>query len=203
MEEWEKIQPKSVTYHDSTNFTKSVRTYTVLEPGQWTSLIHDHVHEKTKIYCKLMYKRAKIYTEGAHYLVIDGSCNSCHSKFKGLMDKKPVSNTRAILHCTYDGDFKTCTSEGKRMLTGLSKTKILNQLINMYESPLYICRTEANRLMDFEDKEPCHLPTLNAMRVLKSKTIKKNSFMVILLVAYSNEYISAVCKTNQHSSDLY
>ncbi|KAF0728916.1 Uncharacterized protein FWK35_00028412, partial [Aphis craccivora] len=49
----------------------------------------------------------------------------------------------------------------------------LNQLVDLNHTASFIRRNEASRLMNFGDKEPSHLPSLNALRVLKSKSIKK------------------------------
>lgn len=146
----------------------------MLEPGIWTSLINEHVYEQAKLVCKLVYKRAKVYKEGTNYLVINGSCSLCSSKLIGYMGNKSDQNSRAIIYFTYTGDFKTCVGGVKRKLTGIGKSTALQQLIDMNLSAYFIRRNEVSRLMNPGDVEPSHLPTLNALRVLKSKYIKKS-----------------------------
>lgn len=41
-------------------------------------------------------------------------------------------------------------------------------------SAAYIQRTEAKNIMDYGDKEPSHIPSLNALRLIKHKSITKD-----------------------------
>jgi len=137
---------------------------------------------QTKICCKLVYKRAKIYEEEINYLVIDGSCFLCNNKLNGHIEKKPHQNSREIINFTHTGDFDACVGGAKRKLTGTA----LSQLIDMNKSPSFIRRNIARHLMEFGDIEPSHLPTSNALRVLKCKPVKKNNDPILSLSILKN-----------------
>lgn len=48
------------------------------------------------------------------------------------------------------------------------------------------CKTqEANKIMEYGDPEPVHLPTLNSLRVMKYKGCKKNLLHKDLTIALS------------------
>lgn len=174
VEEWNKIRPKYVKYNAIIQNKTSERTYRILEPGQWTSVIHDHIYEQIKIICKLVYKRAKVYNSGKNFLVIDGSCSVCQSNFKGILEKEPDIDSRAVIKCTYVGNFKNCIGNSKRNMIGSLKSNAINSLIDINASASFIRRNKASKLMNFGDKEPSHLPTLNALRILKCRSLKKN-----------------------------
>lgn len=48
-------------------------------------------------------------------------------------------------------------------------------------------RTEADGLMEFDDQEPSHLPTANALRVIKCRVLKDQQ--------EEDDRILAICKT--------
>jgi len=56
----------------------------------------------------------------------------------------------------------------------VKKRFFLDKLLKQNMSAAYIQRLEAKQIMEYGDPEPSHLPTLNALRVMKYKENKKN-----------------------------
>lgn len=67
-------------------------------PFKWTSVIHEHFYEQTKISCSIVYKYAKIYEEGQFFFKFSGHCSSCSSTLTGIMDK--------LSHCRITRDYQ-------------------------------------------------------------------------------------------------
>lgn len=115
-----------------------------------------------------------MYSSGIKVLVSNGLCSVCQSNFNGILEKEPEPDSRAIINCTYVGDFKNCAGNSKRNLVGSLKSNAINHLIDRNTSASFIRRDKASRLMNFGDQEPSNLPTLNALRILKCRTLKNN-----------------------------
>lgn len=151
--------------------------YFRLKPYEWTTLINEHVFEQTKITCRITYKRTKINPEGVTFLKIDGTCNFCGSILKGKIESQPMDNSRVIIQCTLEGLFKNCDSRMKRRMIGKKRDDYLEKLSKHNMSAAYVQRLEAKQIMEYGDPEPSHLPSLNAVRVMKYKDSKKKSFI--------------------------
>lgn len=169
-EEWAAIQSEKSYQLKNSRYLK--RSYKILKPGSWTEIVHSHFWEQTKIACTIIYKRAKIYESGFHYCVFYGKCKSCKSEIKGTLDEKPTINNRAIFNCTYKGNYKKCTEKQKRRTLSEKKLYYIKKLVNEKMSAVMLQRSEADVLMEFGDKEPCSLPTSNALRIVKCRAIK-------------------------------
>lgn len=105
---------------------------------------------------------------------IIGHCPTCQSNLKGMLNNKPEStDARVIIHFSYIGDFKFCVSERKRQLTGELKENVIKKMVEQGQSATYVQRSLAKSLMNFGEQEPSNLPSANALRVLKCKTIKQ------------------------------
>jgi hypothetical protein len=65
--------------------------------------------------------------------------------------------------------YKECKGKNKRRLIGSRRDELKNKLLKENMSASYIQRMEAKEIMHFGEKEPSHLPTLNSLRILKSK----------------------------------
>jgi len=100
-------------------------------------------------------------------LIIDGSCSICQSNFKDILKKEPDTDSRAVINCTYVGNFKTCTGNSERNFVGSLKCNATNRLIDTNTSASFIRRNEASQLMKFGHQELSHLPTLIALNILK------------------------------------
>ena len=84
------------------------------------------------------------------------------------------------MHCSYSGAFNKCNSEGKRRVISQKRDDYLNKIVKQNMSAAFVRRTEAIVLMEFGESEPSHLPSLNALRVLKYKNNKKKQLHIQL-----------------------
>lgn len=73
-----------VKYKEKSNSQYNLKNYTILNPDVWTTIIHSHFWEQTKIPCCVSYKRAKVYINGVYYCEFYGQCTSCNIKLKGI-----------------------------------------------------------------------------------------------------------------------
>jgi len=172
--EWKSIYnqvPKSLKCSDLKN---STRIYYTLVPYEWTPIINEHFFEQTKLACCVKYQRAKIYPEGEFFLKIDGVCTFCKSIFKGCLTNEPNEESRVVIRFTLEGLYLQCTTRNKRRIIGEKKEQFLNKMLKQNMSAAYVQRSEARETMEYGDPEPSHLPSLNALRVMKYKENKKN-----------------------------
>lgn len=168
-DEWVKMKC-TVTYHRQNR--SSVRTYQTLKPHEWSDFIHRKFWEKTHLPCKISYKRCQISEYGANYLRLFGKCSACGASLTGKIVQKPVEQESVTISCSYTGEFKTCTNSDKRKLLKEQKECYVRKMIEEKKTPSAIRREEAHLIMDYGDFEPSHLPTLNAMRIIKHKEMK-------------------------------
>jgi len=173
-QEWTNIYQPTDQYYKRSDNKNRYRAYSILKPNIWTPIMHTHLVEQTRLSCPIIYKRAKIYNEGNIYMDIIGHCPTCQSNLKGILNNKPDSaDARVIINFSYVGDFKFCMSEKKRQLTGEQKENVIKKMVEQGQSATYVRRNLAKSLMNFGEQEPSHLPSANALRVLKCKTIKQ------------------------------
>lgn len=175
-EEWQKIYDPSSSvrsYHRSDN-KNTYRNYETLTPYIWTPIINEHFFEQTRLSCALTYKYAKIYLNGQVFLDIIGHCSICMSNFKGIVIDKPESESRVIINCSYNGQFNSCKSGKKRRIIGKKRDYFLDKLIKENQSAAYVQRVEAKDIMHYGEAEPSHIPSKNALRVMKYKANKIN-----------------------------
>ncbi|KAL5237442.1 hypothetical protein ACI65C_004852 [Semiaphis heraclei] len=101
-DEWKDIGPKITKYNCQDNkFLKTnKKNYHVLEPYQWTNVIHKHFHAHCGIPCAISYKRAKVHPGGNIYLKIVGNCSSCDSRFTGEIENEPSENALIVISYT-------------------------------------------------------------------------------------------------------
>lgn len=183
IEEWNRMLPSEVKYKRKGSTS---RTYTILSPGIWTDIIHSHFWEQTKRSCSIVYKRAKIYEDGTNYCQLFGTCSNCSSKFFGVLKNKPPTNCRAIFQCTYQGGFSECSSIKKKYMSSKRKKYFLEKIVQGKLSAITTRRLEADKIMNFGDNEPSHLPTSNALRIAKCRELKKSR--------EDNDPILSICK---------
>jgi len=105
-------------YYNRSDTKNYFREYLVLKQNVWTSIIHEHFFEKTRLSCPIDYKRAKIFTNRTIFLNIIGHCSLCLSNFKGIESKSPETDSRVVINCSYIGKFKFCNSEKKNLTSG-------------------------------------------------------------------------------------
>lgn len=198
-DEWKDIGPKITKYNCQDNkFLKTnKKNYHVLEPYQWTNVIHKHFHAHCGIPCAISYKRAKVHPGGNIYLKIVGNCSSCDSRFTGEIENEPSENALIVISCKYQGMYKECKGKNKRRLIGRKRDDLKNKLIKENMSASYIQRMEAKEIMHFGEKEPSHIPTLNSLRILKSKALQKENLHKDPIIS-----ISILKQTNHLNSTI-
>lgn len=111
--EWENLYEGQPQIYKRSDGKINYRSYQTLKPYIWTSVIHDHFYEQTKLSCSMQYKYAKIYPDGEIFLNILGKCSTCKSVFKGTLNNCPNTGKRVVINCNIIGTFKYCKSHKK------------------------------------------------------------------------------------------
>ncbi len=70
-EKWNELQLSDEVRYRGSDRNSLKKTYTILKPGVWTSVIREEVFKETKLSCAISYKRCKIYKSGK-YILEDG-----------------------------------------------------------------------------------------------------------------------------------
>jgi hypothetical protein len=71
------------------------------------------------------------------------------------------------------GNFKNCKPSSKRRINGEQKINSIKKMVTECKSASFVRREMAKDLMNFSDQEPSHLPSSNALRIIKCKAIKQ------------------------------
>ena len=163
----------------------------VLKPNNWPILIHRKFWETSHLQCNITFRRSRIYPNSSPYCTINRKCSTCDSKFFGYIKSRPESNSDPELIYKYRGQFKNCNSEKKRNLKGLEKDNALRALCEENIAASEYRKGIANSIMEFGDLEPPLVPTANALRIAKSRELKKgqyheNPIMSISYIKYSD-----------------
>lgn len=192
-EEWTSIYDKNPKTWNRSDGKNIRRVYYTLVTNKWTPVINEHFYEQTKLSCCVKYKRANIYPGGEHFLKIYGMCTFCNSLFKGNLTNEPEEGRRVIIRFTMEGSYIHCTTRKKRRIIGDKRDNFLTKMLQQNMSAAYVQRSEARELMKYGDSEPSHLPSLNALRVMKyneSKKIRLNEdpILAILLMKGISPY---------------
>ncbi|KAF0717390.1 jerky protein-like, partial [Aphis craccivora] len=172
--EWDSLYDGTPQIYRRSDGKIDCRSYCSLKPYNWTSVIHEHFFEQTKLPCSMVYKHAKIYPNGQIFLNILGHCSTCKSIFMGILNSYPDENVRVIIRCTMTGQFKNYRSYSKRRIIEEKKEDYINKLKTQNMAAAYIQRTEAKKVKDYGDNEPSHIPSLNALRLIKHKSLLKD-----------------------------
>jgi len=90
----------------------------------------------------------------------------------------PTVGSRVIIRFNIKGNFKSCRTHKKRRIIGDIKIEFANQLKDQNKSASFIQRTMARFIMDYGDLIPSHIPSLNAIRLIKHKTLKMIKFTI-------------------------
>lgn len=114
--EWDSLYDGTPQIYRRSDGKIDCRSYFSLKPYNWTSVIHEHFFEQTKLPCSMVYKHAKIYPNGQIFLNILGYCSTCKSIFTGILNNCLDENVRVIIRCTMTGQFKNCRSYRKRRI---------------------------------------------------------------------------------------
>lgn len=87
--------------------------------------------------------------------------------------------------------------QSKRMLKGLAKDKVLESMVKDKKSAIATRLEEANKLMNYGDPEPSHLPTLNALRCAKYKVqdeanVDKDIYASLNIAKFTTPYQESI-----------
>lgn len=120
---WKTIEPMPKKYDRAADqmHKKGKRVFLVLQPGMWTSLLADKIAEHPKtIICDWAFKRAKVTTNGTHYISIIAKCVTCDSTLIGFLQDKPKENESLVFKFAVKGfdDAKHKNAEKKVKVTG-------------------------------------------------------------------------------------
>lgn len=170
-EYWRKLLVEE-TYSDKKLGT---RTYKTLKPRFWTDVFNSQFFEKTRLLCNLVFKRARIQPSGEFYFKFVATCCTCHSQLEGVLNEEPKldTNEKISVDCCYKGDFQNCHSTRKRRVIGERRQEYTKKMVENKMSASFLRRTEAKRMMKFGEHQPSHLPSDNALRLMKSHESKK------------------------------
>ncbi|KAJ8887870.1 hypothetical protein PR048_014088 [Dryococelus australis] len=96
----------------------------------------------------------------------------------------------------------------KRILKGTRRRSALEELVEKNVSACTVRREEARRSMHLGDNEPSHIPTLDALRLTKSRELKSrrvddDPILAVGKMKYSAEYYSSIreIELDQFASD--
>ncbi len=152
------------------------RTYKTLKPNYWTDLFYTKFFEATRLPCTLIFNKNKITEFGLYYLKFYAKCSTCHSSLTGILNEMPNwENSDCVsVECSYDGKFKNCHSTRKRPVRGIRRKVYADKLLDKKMAASFLRKETAKDLMKFGETEPSHLPTLNALRLIKSRERRKS-----------------------------
>lgn len=173
-DEWGSLYDNRPQIYKRSDKKSEYRTYHTLQPHKWTSVIHEHFYEQTKLPCSIVYKYAKIFQEGQVFLKIAGHCSTCNSTLSGNLASCPSVGSRVIIRFNIKGNFKSCRTHKKRRVLGDTKVELTNQLKDQNKSASFIQRKMARSIMDYGDPIPSHIPSLNAIRLIKHNALKND-----------------------------
>lgn len=126
----------------------------------WGWTLRNLIWKNFKSQCCWTFRSADPKTSGD--IICRGGCKTCKAKIQIVF----TVGAAALVEITnYDA---SVAHQGKKCrLTGAGKRHYSNLLENAYAHTVHI--SEANRLMEKGDPIPAHLPTTNAMRIIKSR----------------------------------
>ncbi|KAJ8893411.1 hypothetical protein PR048_006002 [Dryococelus australis] len=124
-------------------------------------------------------------------------CKSCSSVISGSLHQEPNENTHVLINFKYRGPFLDCSTGSKRILKGTRRRSALEEIVENNVSTCTVRREEARRSMHLGDNEPSHIPTLNALRLAKSRELKSrrvddDPILGVGKLKYSAEYYSSI-----------
>ncbi|KAJ8883177.1 hypothetical protein PR048_015017 [Dryococelus australis] len=124
-------------------------------------------------------------------------CKSCSSVISGSLHQEPNENRHVLINFKYTGPFVDCSTGSKRILKGTRRRSALEELVEKNVSAYTVRREESRKSMHLGDNEPSHIPTLNALRLAKSRELKSRCVDNDLILAvgklkYSAEYYSSI-----------
>lgn len=167
-EQWMHMIPERVTYKKDM-FRK--RAYTILKRGTWTHIVNQGIWNEIKSSCTFIFKRAKVYPDQvSSFIKIRGFCKECKGQLYITCEKEPDMQCPMVLRCVMENtDESLHTGFSKRPLSGRLHEEVKKELCEGRLQPHVWRASQAEKLMDFGDPEPSHLPNLATIRKAKQE----------------------------------
>jgi len=155
---WTQIKPVAKQY--------SNRRYLKLKPGEWSNVFAAKIWEQVKLPCAFTFKNATVFSSlnAKCFVRFNAICKECKAILQGKMFKKPCDGQDAIFDCNLSCFNNKIIHTKKRQLKGSLRQKIASQLVDMKKQATIWRTEEANKIMEFGDKDP---PILYSPRVLR------------------------------------
>lgn len=114
-----------------------------------------------------------------------------------MLKQQPDEFSSAIFTCTYEGEFEMCQNTKKRPLTGETRKSAVSEICEKNVSSSAYRNEQAHIYMHFGEAEPAHLPTANALRIMKHREKKKkheneNPIVSINIIMHDPLYNGAI-----------
>lgn len=129
------------------------------------------IWKAVKIPCTFVFKRAKVYPSVTNnYIEIRGYCKECHGLLDINCDREPEINSPMVLNCFIkNSDDSLHTGSSKHFRSGQLCVQIAKELCEGRMEPHIWRASQAEKLMDFGDPEPSHLPNLATVHKAKQE----------------------------------
>lgn len=166
-QEWNDDWVEHVMYNDSFQSSQK-REHLVLKRGVWTHSLNKKIWEASKCPCTIAFKRGKIYPNGIlKCLDIIGVCTECNAQISIYSQNLPKDSASMVLHCEIKKIAQHNQKGKKRKLSGTYRNQVSEELWDGRKVS-HVWRTAAaNEMMDLNDPEPSHLPSLTVLRKAK------------------------------------
>ena len=162
---WVIMTPEELRYNDR---ALSERNYTVLTRKVWTDTLYELLWDQTDIPCPFSFKRCKLSETGI-FLKVSGSCGECGSIFSGMIANKPAPRRDVTMECSVDNFDDSVLHRKKRQLKGQRRIVVSENMVDSNILPCIWRRNEADKLMQYGDREPAHLPKNSVLRKAKQE----------------------------------
>lgn len=167
---WTKISPEDIIYNDK-------KMYRSLKRKVWTDEIYQALYDKTKLPCALAFGGCQMSKTGI-YVTVTGTCEECGCKFTGKIINKPETQSSVVMECFLENCDLRIQHVKKRQLRGQRRVEICKSLVERNKKPCVLRRDLADKLMEFGDAEPPHLPKINTLR--KAKQLSKDQSLGVI-----------------------
>lgn len=138
-----------------------------VKKGNWPTLLNEKIWEKFQSNCSWSFKRADVVSDE---VTVVGNCSfkACNARIR-----VQTSDKLSMLQINIDNfDGNILHKDNKRRLTGKSKNEIDKMLED--SSAFKVHKKLVKNTMKPGDVEPAHLPTMNALRISKSRSQLKD-----------------------------
>lgn len=198
-ETWAVIAPSTVEYSRGHG---QRRSYSKLQPGEWTRQLSDLLHDKTRLPCAWSFKNHYVATssDAKFFLVVTGSC-PCGGNLT-LRSPNPLAtdpDTEGInveVHIT--GAQNVChLAFRKAPIRGQERALLGERMVRERLSASLVRKEMAGATMELFENEPSSVPRLCTLRKLKSETRSKDKLdhdpiKAICMLKFKNPYQTSI-----------